>query len=712
MPSRRPLRIALAAAIGGSLLGILPIVPAAAATTFTVTTSAASGVGSLEWTLAQVSSGDTIVFADGVTTIVLDHGIGLIRGITIDGGGDVVLARTGSQNFTQISIHPGGSNQDFTLKDLTIAGAAGSTGSAILADYGLGGHHPRNITMSGVIIRDQVAPYRAIGELIDVAGTVRIEDSVFENNRSTEAAAGYEGGLYVHEPAAVSVARSEFRGNSAATSGGVFALFGDDAAVEIVDSVFEDNSAGEHGGALYVSCRPRRCNTLSPRGSVVIAGSSFIGNSGQGGAVYSDARPTLTVTDSTFVENGWSTLVSEATTAGVHISGSTFRSNDGGAIRVHGSPLEVRSTGFYDNRVGPGVVIAIGAMENRAVLDSITISGTEFVGSGAPTATSIFASSGVEAGSMTITNSTIDEDEDAAPAIHIDTPVAPLTIGNSTIVAPRIRLAAIGATLTVTNSILDTELEMLVGQEGDATVSHSLITEPLPAGAIDGGGNRLVGDPRLAALADNGGPTLTRLPAGDSPAIGRGTAVDLPAYDQRGVGFPRVRQGLVDIGAVETDATPTPDPEPSPVYRFWSSTKRSHFYTADPAERDFVIEHYDDTEWASEGVAYEAFLDQEPGTIPLYRFWSHRFQGHFYTASESEKDAVIADYPDDVWEFEGVAYYVYPDAEEAGAQVFRFWSAQNRHHFYTADPAERDYIVAHYPSTEWAYEGPAFGVPD
>jgi hypothetical protein len=56
-------------------------------------------------------------------------------------------------------------------------------------------------------------------------------------------------------------------------------------------------------------------------------------------------------------------------------------------------------------------------------------------------------------------------------------------------------------------------------------------------------------DPLLAPLADNGGPTLTHLPARDSPVVDAGNADRLADGDQRGK--PRIVGLQADIGSVE-----------------------------------------------------------------------------------------------------------------------------------------------------------------
>jgi hypothetical protein len=82
-------------------------------------------------------------------------------------------------------------------------------------------------------------------------------------------------------------------------------------------------------------------------------------------------------------------------------------------------------------------------------------------------------------------------------------------------------------------------------------VANSLVESPGTADIIDVGGNIFGQDPQLGPLADNGGPTLTHLPAATSPVINAGDPafVPPPSTDQRGL--PRVVNGRLDMGSVE-----------------------------------------------------------------------------------------------------------------------------------------------------------------
>ncbi len=83
-------------------------------------------------------------------------------------------------------------------------------------------------------------------------------------------------------------------------------------------------------------------------------------------------------------------------------------------------------------------------------------------------------------------------------------------------------------------------------------VTDSLLASASSSQFTDNGGNLLDVDPQLNPLSDNGGPTRTHALQPDSPAIDAGTAgLLVPDFDQRGVGFPRIVGGILDMGAFE-----------------------------------------------------------------------------------------------------------------------------------------------------------------
>ena len=116
----------------------------------------------------------------------------------------------------------------------------------------------------------------------------------------------------------------------------------------------------------------------------------------------------------------------------------------------------------------------------------------------------------------------------------------------------------------------------------------------------------------------------------------------------------------------------------SPVYRFWSPVYSRHFYTIDEAERDQVINNYSHV-WTYEGVAYYAFTsDTGPDTLPVYRFWSGTLRTHFYTISESERDKLINGYSQ-IWTYEGVAFYAYAEGQQpSGTTPIYRWPAPEK----------------------------------
>jgi hypothetical protein len=147
----------------------------------------------------------------------------------------------------------------------------------------------------------------------------------------------------------------------------------------------------------------------------------------------------------------------------------------------------------------------------------------------------------------------------------------------------------------------------------------------------------------------------------------------------------------------------------SPVFRFYSPVYATYFYTMDVAEWDDLIDNHADL-WTYEGIAYCAFADDsQPGATAVYRFWSESQGTYYYTGNESQRDKLINVYSD-IWTYEGVAFYVIPAGVEipGTSPVYRLWSYTRDSYFFTISAAEK----ATFAASGWTDEGAAwYAVP-
>lgn len=130
-----------------------------------------------------------------------------------------------------------------------------------------------------------------------------------------------------------------------------------------------------------------------------------------------------------------------------------------------------------------------------------------------------------------------------------------------------------------------------------------------------------------------------------------------------------------------------------PVYRFNAGTY--HFYTMSEVEKNAVLANF--PTWTLEGVGYYAYPTQVPGTLPVYRFNAGGY--HFYTIFESEKNAILANLP--TWTLEGIGFYTFSTATPDTYPVYRFNTRIT--HFFTASEVEKNYVLANFPT--WTFEG-------
>jgi M6 family metalloprotease-like protein len=142
-----------------------------------------------------------------------------------------------------------------------------------------------------------------------------------------------------------------------------------------------------------------------------------------------------------------------------------------------------------------------------------------------------------------------------------------------------------------------------------------------------------------------------------------------------------------------TDATVT---SRVPVYRF--NTGTYHFYTASESEKNALLASMPG--WTLEGIAFYADAGSVAQDLPVYRFNTGTY--HFYTISEAEKNYILANIPGFV--LEGVAFYA---SAVSGAQLLPVYRFNARtYHFYTISEAEKNYIIENIPG--YTLEGIAF----
>ncbi len=99
-------------------------------------------------------------------------------------------------------------------------------------------------------------------------------------------------------------------------------------------------------------------------------------------------------------------------------------------------------------------------------------------------------------------------------------------------------------------------------------------------------------------------------------------------------------------------------PGTKPVFRFWSSIYQGHFFTISENEKSNIIENLSH-DWKYEGIAYYTYPVKVKNTSPVYRFWSTIYRHHFYTISQAEKENIITNLTRD-WRYENIIYYAFP----------------------------------------------------
>ena len=135
-----------------------------------------------------------------------------------------------------------------------------------------------------------------------------------------------------------------------------------------------------------------------------------------------------------------------------------------------------------------------------------------------------------------------------------------------------------------------------------------------------------------------------------------------------------------------------------PVYQFHLTAGGDCFTTISDEEKNSLLDMYSPAVREYDGIVYYAYAraDARAGLEPVYRFWSPSRQRHFYTISESEKDAILTESPKDAWTYEGIAFYAFAQGRQPpdAMPVRRFWSERTGHSWAVTMPGQNSAPVS------------------
>jgi hypothetical protein len=498
--------------------------------TLTVLNNADSGAGSLRAAIITAQNGDQIVFDQSLQgqTITLTSGeLAITKSLDIEGLGADQLAVSGNHASRIFDISSG--------TTVTIAGLMIMEGMVAPATSdALGGgilNNGSDITLEAIVLQSNVVrgdnPVHGLnargGGLYSNGGSVTIADSTIAGNQATGGRGGY----------------SENGGNGAGV--GIYAT---GASLTITDSAIADNRG--IGGTGGMGCNITNCHRRPGDGGT-----------SQGGGLYLSAGM-LTLTDSTIADNTLQGGYGGSFVTGTGLGGSGGVSQ-GGGLYLSGAMLTVADSTIADNAIqggegvddgfggwaqGGGCYIS-GPQTTLTVSNSTIASNTARGGSGGSGGTGQGGGLWVGAGvSAQVIFSTI--------AI------------NQAVSGSGYNGMATGGGVFNVQGMLQTRDTLLAGNTVNGPGTNS---GPDVGGDLGSLGHNLVGnsqggsgfdatdlldvDPLLGPLQDNGGLTQTTALLPGSPAIDAGDNTGAPDWDQRGPGYPRIVNGIIDIGAFE-----------------------------------------------------------------------------------------------------------------------------------------------------------------
>ncbi len=453
---------------------------------------------------AALQKGGVITFSCGgaaTITMTSTHQLRTDIDTVIDGGGNVTLDGGGAVRILQLNHGDYRKNTaTVTLQHLKMHGGKASGTALPPASPPCSQGTDTDGGGGAIWVRD---------------GKLHIIDVTFTQNEGAQLGPDVGGGaVYALGSLEVIIVASAFSSNLASNGGAVGMLNSD---FSVYNTTFTQNKATGNGGN---DIDKTKCSTKSGE----------VGNGGSAGAIGIDGGDGTTITMCGVLFQGNSANV---------LAGAVFRTPDnarqttvfdrctfdsntvatgsGGALYMHNSTLQILSTTFSNNSaLGSGGIQADGTIidfqnatfsGNHATAKlggamslfngtTGTINGCTFANNLADAGSGLFAAAIAGVPKLVITNSIFSQNTSKDCGAPMACQMDPASSGATTIQFPQNHVVCTGA---------------------DSPCAP---------------GGTTFADPQLAALADNGGPTLTFLPAPGTPAATIGKAC-LP-FDQRG----------------------------------------------------------------------------------------------------------------------------------------------------------------------------------
>jgi hypothetical protein len=182
-----------------------------------------------------------------------------------------------------------------------------------------------------------------------------------------------------------------------------------------------------------------------------------------------------------------------------------------------------------------------------------------------------------------------------------------------------------------------------------------------------------------------------------------GRGATLPSEVLKAVYWPQTApaQPSARIGAIEWRDKPsaTACGPSAPVYHLRNPANGSHLYTTSVDEVNSASTQYNYTEHL--GIAFKAAVGPATGLSPVHRLYNPQTFAYLWTISDDEKQSAMTSYG---YTLEGIGYYASTTAGTCLVPIYRLVHMTESKHYYTASMTEKNSLVAQ----GWTDEGIKF----